>query len=278
MTLETLSHALEIECGWIQMISTENSNLELVAHRGFQFKEQLDNIILDINGVYQKEILGLGNNLIVTNLKRNNQYSISTLGRMGYNWLVAVPMRNHRLAGVMSVTSRQKRKIDSNFADLITVVAGLATMAHEKSSEKLRETDQSEAPAQYAKDDALVEVETDDLFSLNSDLAGHVSEPSLPETDLFDAIYSGIKGDQIAARFNSDVETVRNDMESIRNKLIENYQTRRFTATVQQDDNPGELLGVKSPSPEYVTRKEFNQFKESLKTFLANTLDLLDDL
>ena len=277
MTLETLSHALEIECGWIQMISTENSDLELVAHHGFQFKEQIENIVLDVNGIYQKEILGLGNNLIITNLKRNNQYNISTLGRMGYNWLVAVPMRNHRLAGIMSVTSRKKRKIDSNFADLITVVAGLATMAHEKSCEKPRETDQSEVTVQHSKNGTL-EADTDELFGLHPDLDGHITEPPSHETDLLDAIYSGIEGNQIVARYTPDVETVRNHIESIRNKLIESYQTRRFTQTVQQDDLPDKLVNVKTPASEYVTREEFNEFKESLKTFLAGTLALLDEV
>jgi len=105
-----------------------------------------------------------------------------------------------------------------------------------------------------------------------------ILESTPPETDLLDAIYSRIENDQIAARFTSDVETVRNDIESIRNKLIESYQTRRFTQTVQQDDIPDKMLDDYSRSSEYVTREEFNEFKESLKTFLADTLALLDEL
>jgi len=278
MTLETLSHTLEVESSWIQMISAENSDLELAAYHGFYFKERLENVIFDVSDVYQREIIGLGNSLVIPNLQRNNQYNFSTLGSMGYHWLVAVPMRNHRLAGVMSITSRQKRKIDSNFADFIAVVAGITTMVHEKFSEKLRETDEPEAPAQYTRDDRLVEIDTDDLFSQNSEFDRHAVKSSPREADLLDAIYSGTEVDQIAARFNSDVETVRNDIESIRNKLIESYRTRRYTETIQQDDIPGKLLGEKSPSSEYVTREEFNEFKESLKTFLTSTIDLLDDL
>lgn len=278
MTLETLSHSLEIECGWIQMISAENSNLELVAHHGFHFKERLENVILDVNDVYQKEIIGLGNSLVIPNLQRSNQYNISALGRMGYHWLVAVPMRNHRLAGILSIASRKKRKINNDFGEFIAAVAGLAIMTYEKTSEKLSEVEQYESPTQDAEEKSLLELNTDNLFGLNSKLDRHVTESSPRETDLLDAIYSGKEVDQIAARFNSDVETVRNDIESIRNKLIENYQTRRFTNTMQQDDLPDKHRDQPAPSSEYVTREEFNQFKESLKTFLANTLTLLDDL
>jgi hypothetical protein len=278
MTLEALSHTLEIECGWIQMISAESSNLELVAHRGFHFKDRLENVILDVRDVYHREIIGLGNSLVIPNLRRNDTYIFSTLNSMGYRWLVAVPMRNHRLAGVMSITSRLKRKIDNNFVDLIAVVAGLAFTAHEKSSEKLRETGQHEASARISKNNSSLEVYTDELFSLNSDLGGQVTESSPRETDLLDAIYSGKDADRIAARFNSDVETVRNDIASIRNKLLENYQTRSFTKTIQQDNFQDHLLNRERSSSKYVTREEFNEFKESLKAFFENTLTLLDDL
>lgn len=277
MTLETLSHSLEIECGWIQMISSENSNLELVAHHGFHFKERLENVILDVNDVYQKEIIGLGNSLVIPNLQRSNQYNISTLGRMGYHWLVAVPMRNHRLAGIMSVASRNKRKINGDFGEFMEAIAGLAIMTYEKTSEKLVEIEQHEGPEQNAGDTSMSESSTHDLFGLNSNLDRHAAESPQRETDLLDAIYSGKESDQIATRFSSDVETVRNDIESIRNKLIENYQTRRYIETVQQNDVHESQVNQKTRLSEYVTREEFNQFKESLKTFLASTLTLLDD-
>ena len=259
------------------MISAENSDLELVAHHGFTFKERLENIILDINDVYQREIIGLGNSLVIPNLQRNNQYDISALGRMGYHWLVAVPMRNHRLAGVMSLASRKKRKIDGDFGEFMAAVAGLAITTYEKTSEKIGGVDQYEIPAQSNKDESLIEISNDDLYDLNSDSDGYDTKSSPRETDLLDAIYSRKEVDQIAARFNSDVETVRNDIESIRNKLIENYQTRRYIEIIQQDNKDEKLSDQKNSSPEYVTREEFNEFKQALKTFLVNTLAILDD-
>lgn len=278
MTLETLSHTLGIESSWIQLISAGKSNLELVAYRGFNFMERLENIVLDVNDVYQREIIGLGNSLVIPNLQRSNQYNIVTPGRMGYQWLVAVPMRNHRLAGVLSVTSRQKRKINGDFGEFMEAVAGLAIMTYEKTAEKSGEIDQNEPPPQDDKDESMLELSTDELFDLDSNIDTHITEPAQHETDLLDAIYSRKEVDQIAARFSSDVETVRNDIESIRNKLIENYQTRRYAQPMQPDDLPERLLDKKSPSSEYVTRDEFNRFKESLRTFLARTLDLLDDV
>ena len=106
----------------------------------------------------------------------------------------------------------------------------------------------------------------------------HTTDSSIRETDLLDAIYSGVKANQIAERFNSDIETVRNDMESIRNQLIKNFQSRQYTETVKQDNIHAKPLDQKSPSSLYVTREEFNEFKESLKTFFTNTLASLDDL
>ncbi len=260
------------------MISAENSSLELVAHQGFHFKERLENVIRDVSDVYHREIIGLGNILVIPNLRHNDTYNFPTLNSMGYRWLVAVPMRNHRLAGVMSLASRKRRKINGEFGEFMAAVAGLAIMAYEKTSEKVSEVEKYETPPQSVKDKSSLELDSDEWFALNSDLNGQVTESSPGETDLLDEMYSRKEVDQIAERFNSDVETVRNDIESIRNKLIENYRNRRYTETVQQDDVRESLVDQKSPSPEYVTREEFNEFKQSLKTFLANTLDLLDDL
>jgi hypothetical protein len=278
MTLETLSQNLDIECSWIQLISAGKSDLELVAHHGFNFMERLENIISDIDDIYQREILGLGNSLVIPNLQRNHQYDVSTLNRMGYQWLVSVPMRNHRLAGILSLTSRKKRKINDDFGEFMEAIAGLAIMTYEKTSEKLGENEQNEIPEKRTGDKSLIELSTDELFGLNSDSDGHDTESSPRDTDLLDAIYSRKEVDQIAARFNSDVETVRNDIESIRNKLIENYQTRRYIETVQQNDVRESQVDQKTSLSEYVTREEFNAFKQALKTFLSNTLALLDNL
>lgn len=278
MTLETLSRALEIECSWIQMISAGNSNLELVAYQGFHFKERLENVLLDVSDVYYREIIGLGNSLIIPNLRRDGTYNFSTLNSMGYRWLVAVPMRNHRLAGVMSLASRKRRKINGDFGGLMAAVAGLAIMAYEKTSQKVSGVEKHETPTQSIKDESSLELDNNEWFVLNSGLSGQVTESSPRETDLLDEMYSRKEVDQITARFNSDVETVRNDIESIRNKLIENYRTRRYTRTVQQDNIRESLVDQKSPSPEYVTREEFDDFKQSLKAFLVNTLAFLDDV
>jgi len=277
MTLETLSQTLEIECGWIQMITVENSSLELVAHQGFHFKERLENVILEVSDVYHREIIGLGNSLVVPNL-RNDTRHFTTLNNMGYRWLVAVPMRNHRLAGVMSIASRKKRKINGDFGEFMAAIAGLAIMAYEKSSEKASEGEKIETPAQSIEDKSLLELETDEWFGKNSELDRQVIESSPRETDLLDAMYSRKQVDQMAARFNSDVETVRNDIESIRNRLIENYQSRRYAGTMRRDSISENPVNQKSPSSDYVTRAEFNDFKQSLKTFLSGTLDLLDDV
>jgi hypothetical protein len=260
------------------MISVENSNLELVAHQGFHFKERLENVIRDVSDVYHREIIGLGNSLVIPNLRHDDTYNFSTLNSMGYRWLVAVPMRNHRLAGVMSLASRKKRKINGDFGEFMAAVAGLAIMAYEKTSEKVNEVEKYGTPPQKINNKSSLELDADEWFTLNSDLDEQVTESSPRETDLLDEMYSRKEVDQIAARFNSDVETVRNDIESIRNKLIENYRTRRYTDPIQQENIRENPVDQESPSPEYVTRKEFNEFKQSLKTFLANTLTLLDDL
>ena len=208
MTLETLSRTLDIECGWIQMISAENSSLELVAHQGFHFKERLENVILDVSDIYHREIIGLGNSLIIPNLRRNDTYNFSTLNNMGYRWLVAVPMRNHRLAGVMSLASRKKRKINGDFGEFMAAVAGAAIMAYEKTSEEVSEVEKYETPSNGIKDRSSLELETDEWFGLNSGLEGQ-ADSSPRETDLLDAIYSRKEVDQIAARFNSDACSFR---------------------------------------------------------------------
>jgi hypothetical protein len=181
MTLETLSNVLEVESSWIQ-IADAAKNLELAAYHGFHFKEQLEIIVQDVTSVYQKEVVGLGNSIIIPNLHRHNKYNLSALSRMGYAWLVAVPIRNHRLAGVMSITSRKKKKLDNDFSDLMYVIAGLVIMAAEKCAQKLNESIQQEVVMSNEKDKQTVVVDINELFGLHSNFSNKDASPAEPET------------------------------------------------------------------------------------------------
>jgi DNA-binding NarL/FixJ family response regulator len=116
------------------------------------------------------------------------------------------------------------------------------------------------------------------VTDLDSNLRMYVTELSQYETELLTAISSGMETGELAGRFNTDSETLRNNIKSIRNKLMKNYQNRTLIENIKQSAAPRELQDQEHSLPEYVTRQEFIQFKNSLKTVIVKSFSSLKEL
>lgn len=92
------------------------------------------------------------------------------------------------------------------------------------------------------------------------------------ETQLLSNIAGGNTVQQAAAKLGGDEEAVRTNLKLILNKLAANDQTRSVIKAVESG-LPG-ILGtggrLKRPSEDYLTREEFERFKESLAKRLRN--------
>jgi len=111
---------------------------------------------------------------------------------------------------------------------------------------------------------ALIEFE--DLATLREQLDHLLASLTPKETELLGSIVAGNGIEQIAATLNINEETIRRNLRLILNKLIANDQAQALIEAAQRS-LPSIISGavkMGDPSVEYVTKVEFNEFKETL--------------
>lgn len=118
----------------------------------------------------------------------------------------------------------------------------------------------------------------DNETGLEGSYKTYMAELSPYETELLTSISSGAQAARIAVKIDSDLKSIRQDMESIRNKLVENYRNKTMIENIQRGDAPGRLPDRESSDSQYVTREEFIEFKQSLKAIITDILSSLNDL
>jgi two-component system response regulator DevR len=119
---------------------------------------------------------------------------------------------------------------------------------------------------------ALAEFE--DINSLNERMDNLMAGLTQKETQVLSSIAAGNNIGQVGAKLNIDEEAIRVNLRLVLNKLVANDQTRAIIMTVQRNlpsmlSNTGRL---KKLSEDYLTREEFNKFKDSLAKRLKNII------
>jgi len=111
---------------------------------------------------------------------------------------------------------------------------------------------------------ALVEFE--DLAALSEQLDHLLASLSPKETEILNSIAAGNGIEQVAAKLDINEETIRRNLRLILNKLVANDQAQAIVEAAQRS-LPSIIRGATKkgePSAEYVTKEEFNAFKDSL--------------
>ena len=113
---------------------------------------------------------------------------------------------------------------------------------------------------------ARVLAEFEDVAALNEGMDNLMAGLAPKEMQVLNSIAAGNSIEEVAARLNTDEESIRADMKLVLNKLVANDQTRAVITTVQRSlpsmlDHSGRS---KRYSEEYLTREEFTKFKDSL--------------
>jgi len=113
---------------------------------------------------------------------------------------------------------------------------------------------------------ARVLIEFEDLATLTEQLNNVLARLSAKEAEIVSAIAAGSGVEQVSAKLNITEETIRRHLNLILNKLVTNDQTRAVIEAAQR--SLPSLISSKivagKPGVEYVTRVEFNEFKDSL--------------
>ncbi len=109
------------------------------------------------------------------------------------------------------------------------------------------------------------------LASLSEQLSNLLAHLSPRETEILKRIAEGNVIEQVAARLSSNEETVRHQLRLIVQKLVANDRARSMIEAVQRSlpsiISSAVLAG--KPAAEYVTKREFDAFKESLMRRLS---------
>jgi DNA-binding NarL/FixJ family response regulator len=114
--------------------------------------------------------------------------------------------------------------------------------------------------------------EFQDIATLNEQLDNLLANLTPKETEVLGSIAAGDNMEQVTTKLDTDEESIKQYLRLILNKLIANDQAK---AVIEADQRslPSMIRGAVragGPSVEYVTKKEFSEFKESLAERLKN--------
>jgi DNA-binding NarL/FixJ family response regulator len=108
--------------------------------------------------------------------------------------------------------------------------------------------------------------EFEEISELNGGMDSLMAGLAPKETQILDTIAAGNSLEQVAAKLNMDEESIRANLKLVLNKLVANDQTRAVIMTVRRS-LPGVMVDSSRPTgffEEYLTREEFDKFKDSL--------------
>jgi DNA-binding NarL/FixJ family response regulator len=109
-------------------------------------------------------------------------------------------------------------------------------------------------------------VEFEDNAALNEGMDNVMAGLDTKEMQVLNTIATGNTIEQAAAKLNTDEESIRANLKLVLNKLVANDQTRAVIMTVER--SLPSVIDTSGRSPrfyeEYLTREEFDKFKDSL--------------
>ena len=118
----------------------------------------------------------------------------------------------------------------------------------------------------------MVLAEFRDIASLNEQLNNLLASLTERELALLNSIVAGNDTDQIAEKLGMTEEIIRRNLRLIVNKLVANEQSRALIEAAQRS-LPSLIQGrEEGPGSKYVTKAEFNEFKDTLMERLKSLI------
>ena len=118
-------------------------------------------------------------------------------------------------------------------------------------------------------------IEFEDIATLNKQLDNLLANLAPRESEILSSIAAGNAIEEVAAKLGINEDTVRSQLKSVLSKMVANDQARVLIEASQRS-LPSILSGavkMKGVAGEYVTKAEFNEFKdnlmERLKSFIG---------
>jgi hypothetical protein len=106
----------------------------LASHRNFTEEMLHDMTRMSRNHPLFREVLGLGNRIIIPNLNMDGAYNMTVFEKAGFSSLVAVPITTYKVIGILGVADKKKKKFGNDIAQLLAIVATLVGVSVTKNS------------------------------------------------------------------------------------------------------------------------------------------------
>ena len=121
---------------------------------------------------------------------------------------------------------------------------------------------------------AMILAEFDEISTLSSQLDDLLASLAPKETEVLNGIAGGKTIEQVASELDISEENIRHNLRTILNKLVANDQSRTLFETAQRNLP---LMMREAARPQaaaggYITREEFNEFKETLMERLKSLI------
>lgn len=123
-----------IDCSWIQLANSVSKELFLASCRNFTPKMHREMARMDLDHYCGKEVVGLGNRIIIPNLSRDGSYGMAMFERAGFRSLIVVPIKTYKVLGILGAAYRERTKFSKDYSQLFTVIANLVGMALNKNT------------------------------------------------------------------------------------------------------------------------------------------------
>jgi DNA-binding NarL/FixJ family response regulator len=120
-------------------------------------------------------------------------------------------------------------------------------------------------------------IDFEDWAALSEQVDNLLANASPKESEILSSIADGNGIEQVAAKLDTNEEVVRRNLKLLLNKLVANDQAQTLIEATQRSLPPMVRGGTKrgKASADYVTREEFNEFKEIL---MARIKSLIGEL
>ncbi len=132
MALDTISRVLDVDGCWVQLITPSRNELSLSACCGFTSDMQHKMATMNLDHPLGKEVVGIGNTIIIPDLSRDGHFNLSLFEEAGFRSLIAVPILTYREHGIMGTAYRATKRFSKDDSDLLTAIASVIGMAFNK--------------------------------------------------------------------------------------------------------------------------------------------------
>jgi len=117
---------------------------------------------------------------------------------------------------------------------------------------------------------SLILDEFEDLSGLNDQFDNMLASLTPREKQILSMIAAGSKVEQIAAKTDTDEDSIRHGLRVILTKLIANEQTRSIIEAAQRSMPSLVRAGKAGKTQDYISRTEFNEFRDNLMAQLKS--------